>query len=533
MIPTDGTPVRRAPWLVRLPLIAFLVIGCALLPFYRFDLGPDGISYLSVSQQYLHGYWSEAINAYWSPLYSWLILPFLALHVPGILAIRIIGIASGALALFAIDRLTTIWPIRAPLHQVLLWVAALILLSFALQSGSPDLLFTALLLVYLTMVFGNDYIPSRRAGLFCGVLGGLAFLAKSFGLGFFLCHFSVTNLARWLQSRDPVARRQVLRHFLSGLVCFSVLCVTWIVTLHSKYGIWTMSTAAEYNQRLMGPQSSAYPHLSKMIAPSSQHAVSSWDDPSPDLMPPWSALRTSRHEIKVIFLNTKHLAYYWRKGSILFPVFLVGYVLLCWLRGNDRFEWVYLLGTIALLSGGYLIVTLQDRHLWPAELLILFVAFRSLHLLFAQKTFSPGVRLLFVLIAAASFVIFPISNLKGDFRRGATLYTAANEMKGEIQGPFASCGNWAGSEYLAYQVGQPYYGLVVPQSDVPVLAADLNPDFIPSRKPLPAVPDVRKELSSARLHNLLVWPDCSIDARSLGTVVGQPAGGAVLVRTDE
>lgn len=39
----------------------------------RFSMDPDGISYLDVADRYAHGDWSHAINAYWSPLYSWLL----------------------------------------------------------------------------------------------------------------------------------------------------------------------------------------------------------------------------------------------------------------------------------------------------------------------------------------------------------------------------------------------------------------------------------------------------------------------------
>src|SRR5260221_4374129 len=39
----------------------------------RFDISGDGNSYLDVASAYLRGDFANAINAYWSPLYSWLI----------------------------------------------------------------------------------------------------------------------------------------------------------------------------------------------------------------------------------------------------------------------------------------------------------------------------------------------------------------------------------------------------------------------------------------------------------------------------
>jgi hypothetical protein len=39
----------------------------------RFSIEPDGVNYLDISYAYLRHDWHSAINAYWSPLYSWLL----------------------------------------------------------------------------------------------------------------------------------------------------------------------------------------------------------------------------------------------------------------------------------------------------------------------------------------------------------------------------------------------------------------------------------------------------------------------------
>jgi hypothetical protein len=48
---------------------------------HRFQVDIDGVSYLDVAENYLHGDWHAAVSAYWSPLYSWLLaLPLSFLH---------------------------------------------------------------------------------------------------------------------------------------------------------------------------------------------------------------------------------------------------------------------------------------------------------------------------------------------------------------------------------------------------------------------------------------------------------------------
>ncbi len=39
----------------------------------RYEISPDGISYLDMGDAYLRGDWQMAINGYWSPLYAWLL----------------------------------------------------------------------------------------------------------------------------------------------------------------------------------------------------------------------------------------------------------------------------------------------------------------------------------------------------------------------------------------------------------------------------------------------------------------------------
>ena len=40
---------------------------------YRFYIEPDGVKYLEIARAYLRRDWTNALNAYWSPLYSWLL----------------------------------------------------------------------------------------------------------------------------------------------------------------------------------------------------------------------------------------------------------------------------------------------------------------------------------------------------------------------------------------------------------------------------------------------------------------------------
>ena len=71
-----------APALGRLRLALWaLAAGLGGLEAFagRHVVNPDGIAYLDIADAYGRGDWTSALNAYWSPLYSWLLAPAVAL----------------------------------------------------------------------------------------------------------------------------------------------------------------------------------------------------------------------------------------------------------------------------------------------------------------------------------------------------------------------------------------------------------------------------------------------------------------------
>src|SRR5215468_8991394 len=50
---------------------------------WRYYIEPDGVSYIEIAHAYIQRDFAHAVNAYWSPLYSWLLALVISLaHVP-------------------------------------------------------------------------------------------------------------------------------------------------------------------------------------------------------------------------------------------------------------------------------------------------------------------------------------------------------------------------------------------------------------------------------------------------------------------
>ena len=74
---SDCRGLRASCWCVA------IVLGCANAWATRSTMNPDGISYLDLGDAWWRGDWHNAINAYWSPLYPWLLGLFLKVLKPG------------------------------------------------------------------------------------------------------------------------------------------------------------------------------------------------------------------------------------------------------------------------------------------------------------------------------------------------------------------------------------------------------------------------------------------------------------------
>lgn len=65
-------------------IVWVITIGSGFLQAWaaRFYVSPDGVCYLDIAGAYLRGDWTNAVNAYWSPFFSWLLSLCLGLFKP-------------------------------------------------------------------------------------------------------------------------------------------------------------------------------------------------------------------------------------------------------------------------------------------------------------------------------------------------------------------------------------------------------------------------------------------------------------------
>ena len=96
---------KKAVVTERTLLIACIVLGAVQAWICRYAMISDGVSYLDIGDAYFRGDWAAAVNAYWSPLYSWCLGLALYLCKPSIwwefVTVHIVNLIVYAAALFS------------------------------------------------------------------------------------------------------------------------------------------------------------------------------------------------------------------------------------------------------------------------------------------------------------------------------------------------------------------------------------------------------------------------------------------------
>lgn len=463
---------QRPTLLAALALFAAGGLLLLVLPMYP---AVDLLAYVSVAQKYAAGNLAEAINGCWSPLGSWLLVPFLWAGIDPLIGCRIVHLLVGGVTLFGVSKLSQRFEMSDPIRTVVVLVAAPLLLVFYYI---PDLLICTAMVFYLHHLLAEDYAERPRRGLWCGAFGALAFLGKSYGMPIFLLHFSIANVMHRLRGG------RVLRSYGAGLLAFALIASPWIAALSVKYGQLTTNTVGAYTYAVIGPDYPAHPTFFEgFFAPPNDTAISAWEDPS--LIPvhgwsPFDSLQNLRHQVKLIRQACDGLLESYNGFTGLWIAILLFYLLRCIpLREGLRTGDALPLMTVLIYPAGYLVTHLDPwlgRYVWINALLLLLMGGHAVHVL-AQHGNLGRLRTAVLLTAVAgSFAPGIARSAHRIFTTAAPEYAAGVELGRALQlagAPVASNAKIHKSTYLTYRVGGRYFGAPAPDVSAPELQRQL------------------------------------------------------------
>lgn len=274
---------------LRIGLIFALCILCAaqlawFAPNTRYAVGFDGMAYTGIAATIRAGHLLESVDAFRSPLISWLIA-----LVPGLSVLqagKLITLLSFLLTCILLYVFTLeLWnsDVIAAIAVALLF-AARGLTFFAVAIVTPDYLFALIVLLYFRALLQALRSDSDRWWKL-GLAHGAAFLAKAIALPWLgVCTLTaiVISSGSW-QSRA--------RRLAWALTVPLLVAASWGFVLHAKYGVFTTGSQFKLNLlqwtlRGTAPTPVSKFHLLRDLSPNiSEYAV---DDPMPPGAWEWS-----------------------------------------------------------------------------------------------------------------------------------------------------------------------------------------------------------------------------------------------------
>jgi hypothetical protein len=190
--PTDSASGRSDPHRALQVYCALGIVALGALQSWthRYLIYSDGISYLEIADAYASGKWREAINAYWSPLYSWLIAVTHLLFRPSpaqeLPLLHALGFAIFLFALFAFElfirELRRISPAAAGRcfiavsHLVFAWASLALIWTFR---PLPDMTVLAILFLCAALALRVEQTHSPAAALALGFVLAFGYFAKT------------------------------------------------------------------------------------------------------------------------------------------------------------------------------------------------------------------------------------------------------------------------------------------------------------------------------------------------------------------
>ena len=347
----------------------------------RFQLNPDGVAYVEVARHWAAGDVSLAVNSWWSPMLSWLLVPFVWAGVPLTLASKLLnavfGLGFAVAVSMVVKEVTGGAGVRIAFVAGLL--VALVMLPFQL---TPDVLLACVLTWYFALAMRLFRSVSPGLAAATGLVGGTAYLVKAFALPFVLLHLTMTLLMKlWLTRAG--APGAIARQLAVALAVLGLVAAPWIAAISMRDGTLTFSSAARH-WSAWTPFPAPKPRLAyRYLQEPREGRTTTWENPM-EVRHPWSVwssfdgLGGMTSHARTIVQNIRNLPYV--LGTVdwlgLLPAgFVVALVLLVPLRDTLKTtQGILLLWTclsVLLFLGGYMLAIVLSRYTWPIRGLLL------------------------------------------------------------------------------------------------------------------------------------------------------------------
>ena len=303
MSPTNqhslGREWRPALWLW---LVWTIAASVALHWWNREVINTDAIAYLRIADYYATADFELAVNGYWGPLLSWLMVPFLKSGLPPLIAARSAMLISTLVFVTGANQMLAAFGPAKRAHVLGLTLCCLAGAVWGSQNITPDLLMAGLALVALPLTrraFGEH--DSRAAGL-AGLAWGAAYLAKAVALPWAALIVGIHALIQW--------RRRLPGYSSVAILCggIALVALPWIFVVSVQAGHVTFSTSGRIAHSITGrvDEYRYHPTFVTLHRPRPGR-LTSWENPAELLYHHWSPFESQEDFARQIRVMTENV----------------------------------------------------------------------------------------------------------------------------------------------------------------------------------------------------------------------------------
>lgn len=510
-------------------LTIYSLLALISVHFYLYKTGGDEIAYINIAHAYVTGSWKNAINGYWSPLYSWLLTPFLLsgfTPLYGIYASKVLSLIIGFFTIISVNLLLNIFKMSKTVKRVTLLSLIPVVLYFALMYNTPDLLVASILIVYLSIIFNPNYSSNQINGMLCGFTGAVAYLSKSFAFAFFIVHFLLFNLIHYFKALNSAKKKNILKNMVLGFAVFFVISGLWASTISEKYDKLTVSTSGEYNHNLVGPEYTDNPTISikhpiyyeSLFKPPNSSSTSIWDDLSYIKMEHWSPFDSwdhFEHQIKILGENTiyaAHIIESFFQISLLLVMIMIFFI---WKsKTNEKNKLSYLLITMLIYILGYCFITVEWRYFFFIFILLVVSSFYMVDILNRNKILRKNIINVLLVALTFCFIFQPVYETISLSNNDNSLYNLSSALKSDygIHGNIASSNShdkWWSTLIISYYLNSKYYGSTIEMNSTKKLQKELKNNkisylFVWDNESIPKLSNY-KEITNGKIEGLRIY----------------------------